>query len=352
MSKIIDNIQEFLSIHFESEVITFILEHIPEESIKNGNYFFITNLHQYFTKSITSSNDLMISSPLLNDLGDINRGLLKVHNSLKERGIFIGRVETLGQRKSRIASFHNRLIFKVIVSYELIFKRILPKLIGFRYIFRTSGIMRHRVLSKCEALGRLQYCGFEILGVKETDRFLYFVSYKNLEPSNQHPYDGMLITIPKVGEHGHTIYCYKLRTMHAYANYLHNYILNNHQIDNEGKIEDDYRMTGWGRFLRKTWIDEMPQLLNIMKGDLSFVGLRPLSREFLSLYPEDWQKERVKIKPGFVPPYYADCPKTFKEIIESEKHYYEAKKKYPAKTDFIYFFRVVWSFLSGRARTG
>jgi lipopolysaccharide/colanic/teichoic acid biosynthesis glycosyltransferase len=96
----------------------------------------------------------------------------------------------------------------------------------------------------------------------------------------------------------------------------------------------------------------MPQLFNILKGDLSFIGLRHLSKQFLELYPEDWRVERHNIKPGFVPPYYADCPKTFEEIIESEKKYYRLKRKHPITTDVYYFVRVVISFLTMKARTG
>lgn len=345
-------IENFLKTHYESQVVSFLIEHMPEESISDGSCFLLDDVSRLKEIQKAKLYNLIVSSPLLNDLGDINVGLLKIHNTLKSGGIFFGRVETLSHRKNRIASCRNSFFYRIIVIYEFVFKRTLPKLFGFRYFFRTSGIMRHCILSKCEALGRLRYCGFEISELKETDKYLYFIAFKDSQPQKEQPHDGILIKIHKIGEGGRTIYCYKLRTMHVYANYLHDYILNNHQVDNEGKVVDDFRMTGWGKFLRKTWLDEMPQLFNILKGDLSFVGLRPLSREFLSLYPEDWRKERIKIKPGFVPPYYADCPKTFKEIIESEKRYCELRKKNPVKTDFIYFFRVVRNVILGRTRMG
>jgi lipopolysaccharide/colanic/teichoic acid biosynthesis glycosyltransferase len=140
--------------------------------------------------------------------------------------------------------------------------------------------------------------------------------------------------------------------MHAYADYLHDYILKNLKIDNEGKVIGDFRKTGWGMLLRKTWLDEIPQLFNLLKGDMSFIGLRPLSREFLSQYPEDWRRERMKIKPGIIPPYYADCPTSFEEIIESEKKYYRLKLRYPVTTDIFYFMKVMINFILGRARTG
>ncbi|MFQ6082758.1 MAG: sugar transferase [Methanosarcinales archaeon] len=345
-------IQDFLTTNYESQVISFITEHIPLEFISDENYVLIEDAHRLENLKDTNHYNLVVSSLLLNDFVDVNQSLVKIHNSLRPGGKFIGRVKTLHHRKRRIASFHNKFSYKVIILYEFIFKRVLPKLPVLRHVYRRFGIIKHHILSKCEALGRLRYCGFEISNLKETDKYLYFIAFKNLQPLNEKPCDGILIKIPKVGEDGRTIYCYKLRTMHAYANFLHDYILNNHQIDNEGKVISDFRTPGWGKFLRKTWLDEMPQLLNIIKGDLYFIGLRPLSREFLSLYPEEWREVRVKIKPGFVPPYYADCPKSFEEIIESEKRYYEAWKKHPSKTNFIYFWKVVLNFVIGRARTG
>jgi len=344
------NIREFLTSNYESQVIAFIKEHIPPEP--HRNIFILESPTCFENIKNTNSNNLIISSLLLNDFGNIDQNLTKIHSSLRSGGVFIGCVETLENRNRRFSSSHNKIIYRLRLLYDFIFKRVLPKFPIFRHVYRKLGIIKHHLLSKCEALGRLRYCGFEISGFKEIDKYLYFITFKNSQPLNEKPNDRILLKIPKVGKGGRTIYCYKLRTMYAYASYIHDYILNNLQIDNEGKIIGDFRTTDWGKFLRKTWLDEMPQLLNIIKGDIFFIGLRPLSREFLSLYPEKWQKERVKIKPGFVPPYYADCPKSFKEIIESEIRYYYAWKKNPIKTNIIYFFKVVFNFLTGRARTG
>ena len=62
-------------------------------------------------------------------------------------------------------------------------------------------------------------------------------------------------------------------------------------------LPDEIRLTAIGKFIRKTSIDEFPQLINVLKGDMSFVGPRPLLVEYLSLY-NDFEKRRHDVKPG------------------------------------------------------
>ena len=68
--------------------------------------------------------------------------------------------------------------------------------------------------------------------------------------------------------------------------------------DEDGKLlSNSDRLTKFGKFIRSTSLDELPSLLNIIKGDMSIVGPRPLLVEYLSLY-NDEQKQRHLVKPG------------------------------------------------------
>jgi len=68
--------------------------------------------------------------------------------------------------------------------------------------------------------------------------------------------------------------------------------------DKDGNLlPDDIRLTGFGKFLRKTSLDEIPEFINILKGDMSFIGPRPLLVEYLDYYTEE-EHHRHDVRPG------------------------------------------------------
>ena len=73
--------------------------------------------------------------------------------------------------------------------------------------------------------------------------------------------------------------------------------MNDKKDENGNLLSDDYRLTKIGAFVRKTSLDEIPQLLNVLKGDMSLIGPRPLLPEYLPLYNES-QRRRHEVKPG------------------------------------------------------
>ena len=113
----------------------------------------------------------------------------------------------------------------------------------------------------------------------------------------------------QVGEKGKTFTAFKFRTMQMdnddaeYKGYLVRYILENapYTIDSDGqaiyKVVDDPRVTKFGALLRKTNLDELPQLVNVLKGEMSFVGPRPDVPFAVSMY-KAWHLKRLNAKPG------------------------------------------------------
>jgi len=139
--------------------------------------------------------------------------------------------------------------------------------------------------------------------------------------------------------------------MHPYAEYLQSYIFEKHNLQDGGKFKDDFRVTTLGRFMRKFWIDELPMFVNVLRGDLKIVGVRPLSKHYFNLYTKELQEKRIKFKPGLIPPFYVDNPKTLEEIMASEMKYLEAYEKHPLLTDMKYFFKAFYNIVFKRYRS-
>lgn len=96
-----------------------------------------------------------------------------------------------------------------------------------------------------------------------------------------------------------TVFCmYKFRSMCKDAEKIHKTLLNQNELDGPAfKMKDDPRVTKVGHFIRKTSIDELPQLVNILKGEMSLVGPRPLPT-YETEQCSEYQKQRMMVKPG------------------------------------------------------
>jgi exopolysaccharide biosynthesis polyprenyl glycosylphosphotransferase len=102
----------------------------------------------------------------------------------------------------------------------------------------------------------------------------------------------------RCGLGGRKFSVYKFRSMRADADLLREELESLNEMDGPVfKIENDPRCTAMGRFMRKFSLDELPQLVNILKGDMSFVGPRPPLPEEVEKY-ERWQRRRLRMPPG------------------------------------------------------
>jgi hypothetical protein len=314
----------------------------------------VVNTHTLYNIEIIDdcSLSLLINLHKINDFRWINRYLLTAYNKIYNAGYFVGCVETIANRKNLIFCKYPLFLAYVFYLFHFLFHRIIPKLPYAKrvYFFLTKGI--NRDISAAEIFGRLYFCGFKLTAYDEFDNKLYFIAQRVKNPSiDKSPSYGPTIQLRRVGLEGKIYFINKFRTMHPYSEYLQEYMLSKNELGNDGKFKDDFRVTEWGRIMRKFWLDELPQIINFFRGDLSLVGVRALSEHYFNLYPRNVQDLRIKFKPGLVPPYYADMPKSFDEIVESEKRYLEQKVKSPFKTDVIYFSKALFNIIFKKARS-
>jgi len=287
-----------------------------------------------------------------NNIQYINKFFETVNRKLPNNGTFIGCVETKAQRKKRILKKFPPVINWIAYTLDFIIKRIFPKFMLTKKIYFLLTRGQNRVLTRAEVLGRLYSCGFEVVDDIDIDNVFFFVVKKICEPAyDMNPTYGPFVKLKRVGKGGKIIKVYKLRTMHPYAEYLQPYIYMKNKLEEGGKFKDDFRVTTLGKLFRTFWIDEMPMLINVLKGDMKIVGVRPLSHHYYDLYNEDLRKKRIKHKPGLIPPYYADMPKSLEEIQESEMRYLEAYAKKPILTDWRYFWKAWKNIIFKKARS-
>lgn len=280
----------------------------------------------------------------LNKNPHISKYFHNVNRLLEKDGIFIGCLQTHRQQKE--ARWINKIpvVRSLVHGPEFIFHRVFPKVnvLNRIYFFLTGG--RSRRLTKTEILGRLVRYGFDIVEVKENiDNKLYFVVRKDNDGNTvNRPSYGPLYKMARIGKDGKIIHVYKFRTMHPYSEYLQDYILKNNGYASSGKPANDFRLTSWGKVMRKYWLDEIPQLINVIKGDMKLIGVRPVSQRYFQDIPTHIQTLRLVQKPGCIPPYVALNRASSKDsVLNSEEIYLRLSKHRTKRIDTAMAFLAV-----------
>lgn len=134
----------------------------------------------------------------------------------------------------------------------------------------------------------------------------------------------------RIGKNGQVIYLYKFRTMYTNSDEIFNELMKDNKRKKEWekhyKLSNDPRVTKIGKFLRKSSLDELPQLLNILSGEMSFVGPRPLVEKELEKYGSNKDK-LLSVTPGLTGWWACNgrsCT-TYEERMELELYYVEHK---------------------------
>ncbi len=310
--------------------------------------------HLYNIKHTDPESQLLfVNLHEVNGWSRINEYLRQVNMNLKVGGFFVSCGEDYRKRHLRYYKTYPLFLATIATITDYIFRRFVQRIPIIREIYYAIFQEAHKPFSQSEILGRIAYSGFDIVDVLEKDNLFYFVAQKFSDiPFREDPIYGPLIKMKRVGKSGKTIYIYKFRTMFPYAEFLQEFIFLKNKLRKGGKINNDFRIVPLGNTLRRLWIDELPQIINLLRGDIKLVGVRAISPHYFSLYPEAVQELRKRVKPGLIPPFYVDMPHTFKEIMESESKYINKYLKSPIMTDIEYFFRVMYNILFQHARSG
>mgnify|MGYP002348882366 FL=1 len=299
-----------------------------------------------------SNYTCIINLKPMNSIKKLDRFLDTVNGRLTDEGLYICSVETLEQRVQRLKERFTPAGYFIIALPDFIINRVIPRMRLTRGLweFLTGGA--NAPFSRAEALGRLSRAGFAIRQEKFAGNMLCIRAERRSAPKpvNENNY-GMIISLPRIGRDGRTFNVYKLRTMHPYSEYIQDYVYGLHSIEEGGKLKDDFRVTVWGRFARKVWLDELPMIANILKGDIKLFGVRPLSKHYFSLYDDEIRDRRIQYKPGLLPPYYADLPTGLEAIQHSELRYFDSWDRNPLGTDIRYLARSVYNIFFRNARS-
>ena len=151
----------------------------------------------------------------------------------------------------------------------------------------------------------------------------------------------------RVGRGGRDFVFYKFRSMQVSAEELLHEIMDHNEVDGPVfKIKDDPRITEVGRFLRRFSIDELPQLWNVLRGDMSLVGPRPPLPEEVAQY-SDWERQRLLVKPGITCIWQVSGRSTldFETWVSMDLEYIRTWRPW---LDLVLIARTVPAVLSGR----
>lgn len=152
----------------------------------------------------------------------------------------------------------------------------------------------------------------------------------------------------RIGKNGKVFTMYKYRSMVVNADRkLKRYLLDNPEANEEfmefRKLKEDPRVTSVGKFIRKTSLDEFPQFINVLKGDMSLVGPRPyLPREKRAM--KKAYKEIIKVKPGLTGPWQVNGRSEI-SLEERMKMDIEYLQKESLVNDAKYLFKTVFKIL-------
>lgn len=284
----------------------------------------------------------------LNTIYHLDDLLCKTNEALVGGGYFLCHAMTSALQREITLHSNPPVLGRIKCAYTYLWHRVFPKIPGLKRFYHLVTKGRNRSFHRVEILGRISRAGFRVVDEEFVHGEFFVLGQKVRQPlTDDPPKCGPVIKLRRIGKGGEIIGVYKFRTMYSYSEYLQDYMYLHGGLQKGGKFSDDCRVNFWGKWMRPLWLDELPMLLNWLKGQMKLVGVRPLSQQYFSLYTPEMQELRIKVKPGLIPPFYYEenSPVTVAEVQESERKYIEAYLEHPFRTDWKYFWGTIGNIL-------
>jgi lipopolysaccharide/colanic/teichoic acid biosynthesis glycosyltransferase len=334
---------------FDKPLVEFIEKNLPDSQGPNGTVLVIDDLPTKDDQSAPASVGLLIGRTRINDVRRLNQFLQFCAKRITMGGYFLIMYVPLETVLNNLKKRYPGLLYWPVFILHFIWYRAIPKIpkldrLYFSPIFSWIDTLhfsvvkrRNRVLSKAEVWGRLAFYGMRVIAESKGNDELYVIAQRESFPVlNKIPSYYPIVALEKVGLNGEIIRMHKLRTMYPFSEFLQKRIFEDHGLTATGKFRDDFRLTDYGKLLRKYWLDELPQIFDWLRGDVKLVGMRATSRHFLSLYPKELYDLYIQIKPGLVPPIFDESTNGFDQIVKVELTYLQRYWDKPFQTDIRY----------------
>lgn len=318
----------------------FIAQHLPDSEGTAAAVLVCDPESLGSTPAVAKTVGLIVSSVRMNDVRRINRFLLDCTARLPMGGYFVCGYSPYEKSLNELQRRYSGPLYQAAYLLHFARYRALPKIpyLNALYFILTGG--KGRVFSKVELWGRLSYCGMHVVAETGDDNKRFLIARKTALPSrNPRPSYYPVVALEKVGLDGEIVRLHKVRSMYPFSEFLQKRIFEDNGLASTGKFANDFRLTEYGNFIRKYWIDELPQIWDWLRGDIKLVGMRATSRHYLSLYPQELYDLYIQIKPGLIPPIFDEKTDSFDKIVEVEMAYLTSYMKSPLKTDVGLFFK-------------
>jgi len=322
-----------------------------ETDKKNADNVLIIDDVDDLESSENTSCSLIICRAPLNNVKRLNQLFERSTRTIEEGGLLLVTYRSLESELEELRRNSNGVKFCLQYLLHFIVFRAIPKSRIFARLYfspfmswldrtrRESTDRQKRSIARAEALGRFIYWGMSIIAEDQIDEKSCIIAAKiSTQKTDRIPSYHAIVALEKVGLGGEVIKLHKIRSMYPFSEFLQKGLYDQHGLTNTGKFKNDFRLTDYGPFIRKYWIDEIPGIYDWLKGDVKLVGMRATSPHFLSLYPREVVKLYFKVKPGLIPPIFDEKTTGFEQIVEIEKAYLQRYLENPVKTDFLYFF--------------